>query len=165
MKVEAARPAKAGLDVRIERLAPMRVAYVRAVSRTPEQDAWSRLRAWADGAGFLHDPGGHPVFGFNNPPPTRDSAEYGYEIWVGIDPECVPPTGIGVKDFPGGRYAVTSCALRGSVGVPEAWKALLRWVHASPYKWRRTTHELERMANPDSAEDEVVPDLYLPLED
>ncbi len=36
-----------GLDVRIERLRPMRVVWVRAVSRRPKQEAWGLLSAWA----------------------------------------------------------------------------------------------------------------------
>ena len=41
------------LDVRIVKLEPMRVASVRAVSESPEVDAWSKLRSWAEPKGFL----------------------------------------------------------------------------------------------------------------
>jgi DNA gyrase inhibitor GyrI len=151
-----------GLDVRIERLKPMRVAWVRAVGPSPEQEAWTRLSAWARSAGLLDDPVTHPVFGFNNPPPVPGTAEYGYEFWVAIDPGTQPPEGIGVKEFEGGLYAVTSC--RVAPDMPQSWKALLRWVHTSHHTWRRTSHELERVVNPLASPEETVVDLCLPLE-
>jgi AraC family transcriptional regulator len=153
------------LDVRIERLKPMRVAWVRAVSRSPEQEAWQVLSRWAQAVGLLGDPAVHPVLGFNNPAPVAGVPEYGYELWIAVDPDAQPPDGIGLKEFPGGLYAVTSCRLAGGTGAPRCWKALLRWVHTSPYAWRRTTHELERVRNPLAPPDETVLDLYLPLED
>ncbi len=153
------------LDVRIERLPPMRVAWVRAVGRSPEQDAWRLLSSWAKPAGLLDDPEAHPVFGFNNPGPSAGEQEYGYEFWIAVDTEAQPPAGGGLKDFAGGVYAVTTCRLTGAPSVLEHWRALLRWVHASEHTWRRTTHELERIRNPLAAEPEVVLDLYLPVGD
>ena len=99
------------LDVRIERLPSMRVAWVRAVGAAPEQDAWRRLSAWAGPAGLLADSSAHPVFGFNNPAAAVGVAEYGYELWIAVDAETQPPEPIGVKQFEGGVYAVTSCKL------------------------------------------------------
>ena len=42
-------------DVRIVKLEPMRVASVRAISETPERDAWEKVRAWAEPKGMLKD--------------------------------------------------------------------------------------------------------------
>ena len=141
----------------------MRVAWVRAVGPSPEQEAWTRLSAWARSAGLLDDPVAHPVFGFNNPPPVSGTPEYGYEFWVAIDPATQPPEGIGVREFEGGLYAVTSC--RVAPELPQSWKALLRWVHKSQHTWRRTSHELERVVNPLAPPEETVLDLCVPLED
>ena len=55
------------MDVRIVELEPMRVAFTRAVSSSPEKDAWATLEAWAEKNGLLDDPGKLKVFGFNNP--------------------------------------------------------------------------------------------------
>ena len=151
-----------GVDVRIERLGPMRVAWTRAVGRSPEQEAWNLLSAWARPAGLLDDPVAHPVFGFNNPPPVSGVAEYGYEFWVAIGSETHPPAGIGLKEFEGGLYAVTSCRL--GPHMPQSWKALLRWVHTSQYTWRRAAQELERVVKPLAPPQETVVDLCLPLE-
>ena len=68
------------LDVRIERLDPMRVAAVRAVGAAPESVAWQKMRAWAEPMGLLDDMEKHPVFGFNNPNPSPGQKEYGYEF-------------------------------------------------------------------------------------
>jgi len=155
----------ADLTVRIERLPPMRVAWVRAVGRSPEQDAWEQLDAWAKPAGLLDDPDAHFVFGFNNPGPSAEDPAYGYELWIAVDAGTKPPPGVGVKEFAGGPYAVASCRLAGSPTVLETWRALLRWVHASEHTWRRSTHELERVRNPLAALPEVVLDLYLPIEE
>jgi DNA gyrase inhibitor GyrI len=153
------------LVVRVERLQPMRVAWVRAFGRSPEREAWQLLSNWAKGAGLLEDPVAHPVFGFNNPSPAAGAKEYGYEFWIAVGPDAEPPEGIGLKDFPGGLYAVTSCRLASGSEVPQCWKALVRWVHASPYAWKRATHELEKVRNPPVASHDTELDLYLPLED
>ncbi len=44
------------LDVRIVRLEPMRVAWIRIVSETPEHDAWEKLRPWAEALGLMENP-------------------------------------------------------------------------------------------------------------
>jgi DNA gyrase inhibitor GyrI len=149
------------LKARIERLGPLRVAWVRAYGHSPEEDALRRLTAWAEPAGLLGDPEAHPVFGSNNPSPASGASEYGYELWIAIDSDTQPSEGVAVKGFPGGLYAVTSCQLP---EVPRTWQALLRWVQASPHTWRRTTHELERLRSPLAPPSEMVLDLYLPLE-
>jgi len=76
-----------GLDVRIEELEPMRVASVRAVSESPEHDAWEKLESWADAKGYLGNVEEHPIFGFNNPNPSPDRKDYGYEFWLRVPPD------------------------------------------------------------------------------
>ncbi len=152
----------AELDVKIERLEPMRVVWVHEVGTDPERRAWSRLRAWAESRGIWDQPTEHPVFGFNNPAAAPGTSEYGYEMWIAAEGE--PAEGVGVKEFPGGLYATTCCRLASGSGVPATWKALLRWVHSSKYAWRRSTHELEQISNPGAPEEDLVLKLYLPIE-
>ena len=122
--------------------------------------------AWAGPKGLLDKSEEHPIFGFNNPPPSPDRKEYGYEFWIRVDPGTESEGEVGVKDFPGGLYAVTSCKLKGDPkgNVFEVWQQLLAWVQSSNYKWRRT-HELERSLDPGASEDDLVLDLYLPIEE
>ena len=154
-----------GVDVRIERLEPMRVASICCVSRTPEQDAWAKLSGWAESEGLLGDLDLHPIFGFNNPNPSPTEEEYGYELWIRVDRGMEANGVVEVKDFDGGLYAVTTCRLHDDpLGtIPEVWSSLWDWLQASEYEWRHT-HELEKARNPRAPEDEFLLDLYLPIE-
>lgn len=151
-------------EVRV--LPPMTVIAAHVTSTHPEVDAWDKLAAWAGPAGLLDDATTHPVFGFNNPPPEAEDADYGYEMWIRVDPEAPPAPNLERKEFPGGRYAVTACRLHGDPhgSVPEVWRQLLAWVAEHRYRWRRT-HELEHVINPGATEREITLELYLPIED
>jgi DNA gyrase inhibitor GyrI len=155
-----------GLNVRVVRLEPMRVASARVISRTPEQDAWEKLQTWASRKGLLND-ATHPVFGFNNPNPSPGQEEYGYEFWINIDPESEGEGEIEVKNFEGGLYAITTCRLqRDPAGsVPQVWKKLWDWAQSNDkYRWRKT-HELERCLNPQAAGEDLLLELFLPIEE
>lgn len=154
------------LDVQIRTLPPMSVAVTQAVGSSPEEAALRKLAAWADPAGLFDDPSAHPLFGYNNPPPEPDRPDYGYELWIKVDPAMPIPAGLQRKEFPGGWYAVTSCRLLGDpLGpVPNVWQMLLKWVEASSHR-RRCTHELERVVNPGAPDSELILALYLPIEE
>ena len=155
-----------GVNVRIERLAPMRVASVWCFSETPRQDAWSNLSAWAESRGMRVDLDRHPVFGFNKPSPSPIGGKYGYELWIGVDQDTESEGEIVVKDFSGGLYAVTACRLHPDPArtMDEVWRRLWDWVEASGYELR-STHGLEKARNPRPFEDEFWLDLYLPIEE
>ena len=148
------------LDVRIEELKPMRVASVRVVSESPEQDAWEKLKSWADAKGYLGNVEEYPVFGFNNPSPSPDRKEYGYEFWIRVPLDTESEGEIEIKDVPGGLYAVTTYK---GLPNPEIWMRLWNWVQSSSYHWRKT-NELEKPHDPLSPHDEMTFDLYLPIE-
>ena len=149
------------LEVRMERLAPMRMACFQALGQSPEEEAWAKLRAWAEPRGLLKDTAAHPVFGYNDPSPSRPGEKYGYAFWIRIGPEMLVESGIATLDFPGGWYAVTTC--RGFPN-PDLWMRLLGWVHSSAHR-HRPTHDLERPHDPLAPESETIFDLYLPVED
>lgn len=119
-----------------------------------------RLLAWAEPRGLLRDTADHPVFGFNNPGPSRPGEEYGYEFWIRIYPSTSGSSEVETRDFPGGSYAVTT---HHGFPNPEIWMRLLEWIRNSPHR-QRPTHELEQPRNPLAAESEMVFDLYLPIE-
>ena len=149
------------MEVRIEKLAPMRVGSVRVVSEHPEVEAWELLRAWAEPKGLLKDPSQHPVFGFNNPSPALGRHEYGYEFWIRVEPGVVSAGPVEMKEVGGGKFVVTT--VRGFPN-PQVWKELWDWVQVHGYRWRKS-HELERNLNPLAPETEIAFDLYLPIED
>lgn len=158
--------------VRIERLPPMTVASAHAYGENPERAAWQKLEAWAGPLGLLDDPAIHPVFGFNNPDPSPDRQAYGYEFWVAVEPDCEAGPGIELKQFEGGLYAVASCRLADEMssefflreGYLEAWQKLLDW--ATEQQRPLGNHQaLEKPRDPAAPEDELILDLYLPIED
>jgi DNA gyrase inhibitor GyrI len=159
-------------EVRIVLLEPMRVASVKALGKTPERDAWEKIRAWAGPKGLLEDVEKHPVFGFNNPNPSPGQEEYGYEFWIRVDSDAEPEGEIEIKDFEGGLYAVATCRLKEDmeselskeIGFLGTWKKLGEWVQASRYDMGR--HQwLEKAQNPGAPEDELILDLYCPIQE
>ena len=154
------------IDVEIVRLEPMRVACAHVVGEDPEHDALAKLRDWAEPKGLLNDLDKNPVFGFNNPNPTECKKEYGYELWIGVDPDVEPEGEITVKDFPGGLFAVTTCKLMNDPNgnMPEVWMKLYEWVKASQYEWRKT-QELEKLHDTSSTDEDLMLDLYFPIEE
>ena len=160
------------LKVKIVRLEPMRVASIRAISETPERDAWEKMRAWAEPKGLLRDIEKYPVFGFNNPDPSPGQKEYGYEFWIRIGPEIGPDGEVEIKEVQGGLYAVTMCELKEEVeseffqkeGYLESYKKLADWVKSSKYKFGKRRW-LEKAHDPEASEEELVLDIYCPIEE
>jgi len=160
------------VEVEIVRLEPMLVASVRAVSETPERDAWEKLRGWAEPRGLLGDVEKHPVFGFNNPDPSPGQKQYGYEFWIRVDPDTEPEGEVEIKEVKGGLYAVTTCKLKEEIeseffqkqGYLESWQKIVDWVKSSKYKYGR--HQcLEKAHDPGATEEELILDLYCPIEE
>ncbi len=87
---------------------------------------------------------------------------YGCEVSIEVDPGV---SGLERKEFPGGRYAVTTSRLYGDPqgSLPEVWQQLVRWIHEHGYRWCHT-HELERLVNPDAPEQDFVLELFFPIE-
>jgi len=154
----------AELDVRIEDLPKMWVASVLAFGETPENAAWSRLREWALPQGLLNDVVRHPIFGFNNPNPVPGQKEYGYELWIRLEAPGNADDRIVYKEFEGGLFAVTTCKLCGDPDIGSAWRMLWNWAQGGRYRWRRA-QELERVINPNATENELVLELYLPIQE
>jgi DNA gyrase inhibitor GyrI len=152
------------LKVRMVKLEPMRVASVYGFGKSPEEEAWKKLEAWAKPKGLLEDPKRHRIFGFNNPDPSPGSPNYGYEFWIEVGSEVEPEGEVRVQAFAGGLYAVTRCEVRGDPyeSIPQTWKRLVTWLEDSKYK--HAHHQwLEEHIQVDAPEVEFVLDLYLPI--
>lgn len=152
------------IDVRIVKLDPMRVASVWGFGEQPELIAWQKLEEWAGPVGLRDDPEKHRVFGFNNPNPTPASPNYGYELWIEVDPTVEPKGDVRIVDFGGGQYAVTRCEVpEGQYEViGETWKKLVAWREDSAYKCGRFQW-LEESVPVELPGIEFVLDLYLPI--
>jgi len=158
--------------VEIVNLEPMIVASVHATSTTPESDAWKKMRAWAEPRGLLEDIDKHPVFGFNSPDPSPGKKEYGYEFWIRVEPDTKPSGEVEIKKFKGGLYAVTTCKLKEELeseffkknGYLKSWKDIVDWVKSSKYRYGK--HQcLEKAHEPGASEEELILDLYCPIEE
>ena len=77
-----------------------------------------------------------------------------------------------MKEFGGGLYAVKECRLQEEMaseffrneGYLESWKMLHDWVEAGEY--RSGDHQwLEKPQDPEAPEEELVLDLYYPIEE
>ena len=160
----------ADIEVRIVRLEPMRVLSFHAFSKSPEIDGWKKMEAWSKTKELLKDPEKHPVYGFNNPDPSPDKKEYGYEYWIKVEPDFETDEVV-VKDFPGGLYAVTKCIPGDDMkteffkkeGYLITWKKLRDWVKYSKYGIGKSPF-LEHHLDCNVPEEQLVFDLYFPIE-
>ncbi len=149
------------LEVQIVQLEPMRVGCVNGYSESPEEAAWKAMEAWAKPKGLLDDPKSYRIFGYNNPGPSPGTPNYGYDFWLTVDPEVETEGNVRIIDFSGGLYAVARC--KGIENIGNAWKQLVAWRDESKYK--KAHHQwLEELLTPmDSALEDFVLDLYLPI--
>lgn len=154
-------------NIRIIRLRSMPVAWYRAESSSPEVDAWNVMRKWVT----EHDLDNlftTRYFGFNNPNPVPGNPVYGYEVWVSVlnDHSSLLMKGPGVirvKQFEGGRYAVTHTFLS---EIQEKWKQLGEWVQESGYiPGKHQWLEEHIVADAASWNDDIQLDLYYPIQE
>ncbi len=158
------------IQVEIVQLEPMTVASIQAISKTPEDDAWKKVVAFAEPRGLLKDLKKNPIFGFNNPNPSAGKEEYGYEFWIRINPDIKMEEGVTKKEFSGGLYAVTRCNLTKEStsaflhehGQLESWANLVKWFESSGYKKGKHVC-LEKSVNPNKPDEDLLLDLYLPI--
>jgi len=158
------------IQVEVVQLEPMTVASIQAISKTPEDDAWKKVVAFAEPRGLLKDLKENPIFGFNNPNPSVGKEEYGYEFWIRINPDIKLEEGVTKKEFSGGLYAVTRCNLTKEStsaflhehGQLESWANLVKWFESSGYKKGKHVC-LEKSINPNKPDEDLLLDLYLPI--
>jgi AraC family transcriptional regulator len=152
------------LEVRILTLPPMRVACINGFGPSPENQAFDKLKAWANAHGLLDRPG--RLFGYNNPDPTPGSPNYGYDVWITLDGSLVVDGEARLLEFPGGLYAVTRCEVKDpGQDIPATWQKLVKWMESSQYHHGR--HQwLEEHIGPLKAHGNDQPftlDLHLPV--
>ena len=113
--------------VKIVQLPRMRVASFHVKeSAAPEEEAWAKLRSWAEPKGLLENPTLHQVFGRNNPIPLGEPRLRGYEFWITIPEAFSVEDDVSVVDFPGGLYATMNS--KGIEQMQANFKKLFDWV-------------------------------------
>jgi len=154
------------LEVKIIRLAPMKVVKFHVVSKTPEEDVWKVMKEWADPQKLLDSPEKWPVYGFNNPDPSDDREEYGYELWIRITPEVQVGADISTLEFSGGLYAVTNTRLFPvEDDIIPSWKKLAEWVKNSKEYDFDHHPMLEKHLNPKATPENLILELYCPIKE
>lgn len=149
------------LDVRIVTLEPLHVASALGFGAEPEPIAHNALMTWVRAQRLLDAPVPPRFFGFNNPSPSAGSPEYGYELWVTVEPSARAEPPVRIKDFPGGLYAVTHCT--GVQNITETWHRLAAWVEKSPYRFAQHQWLEETLQFIDLPYEQYEFDLYLPV--
>lgn len=150
------------LKIEFIRLMPMRVASFHAVSNTPENDAWAKLRAWAEPKGYFEDLDKHAIYGFNNPNPIPDDEEYGYEFWIVVEPDF-EDADVSIKDIPESFNVVTRCYAEDPMkDIPATWSKLLNWVKENEIKFAGKCG-LEKVIASSHLGDEFILDIYIPI--
>lgn len=153
------------LEVKIVKLAPMKVVSFHAMGKEigdPETKAFEMLKNFAND--YLKKPEKYPVYGFNNPDPSPDKEEYGYEFWIKLDPS-MNIKGRDIKEIESGLYAVTTTRLVVEDDMIPAWKQLVNWVKESDIYDFHKGFCLEKHLNPLAAFENIMLDLYCPIKE
>lgn len=147
-------------DVRIIKLRPMKVAWYRHESASPEDDAWDVMNKWAKEQG-IEELFSSRYFGFNNPCPGPGNPVYGYEVWITVNDDVKSSGDIKIKTFEGGLYVVTNTT---GFDCPKAWKKLDKWVKESEYVGgKHQWLEEHIVVDENSWGEKMQLDLYYPI--
>jgi AraC family transcriptional regulator len=157
-------PGLVPLDVRLERVAPRRVAFVRHVG--PYADAgpaWGRLMSWAGQQGLLR---GRPtLLGIvHDDPDVTPPEKVRYDACLAVDGAVRARGEVGVQELAGGEFAVTTH--RGPYDrLAETYAQLLgRWLPSSGREvGTGPGFEVYRNSPGDTPPSELLTDICLPL--
>lgn len=153
------------MDVRIERVAPMRVAFVRHVGPYNQVGAaWTRLMSWAGPKGLLAR---RPtILGIvHDDPEVTPPEKVRYDACLAVDERVKPEGDIGVQEVRGGEYAVTTHhGPYDKLGDTYA-RLCGEWLPASGREAGSAPgFEMYRNSPQDTPPAELLTDIYIPLE-
>lgn len=150
-------------EIKVVTLEPVRVASFHGFGTSPEDEAFSKMDAWARAHGLLDEPTKIQTYGFNNPNPSPGSPNYGYDVWLVVGPEVEGDDDAEVFEFEGGLYGVLRN--KGLPNIGAAWQRLVKWREEQGYK--NGTHQwLEGSVtpyDPNVTEETLELDLFIPI--
>ena len=149
------------IAVRLVDLQPMHVVSATGYGQYPETEAWDLILDFTNEQRIDPWDRTHRFFGFNNPDPSPETPEYGYEQWMSVGPDVEPFGEVEIKDFKGGLFAVLRC--NGLATISEDWGRLAAWVEASPYEADSNQCLEELLTSPVLPHGEWVFDLYVAI--
>ena len=149
------------LNIKVEKLGPMHMLSAYGYGIEPESIAWGKLKDYCLDKGLYQEGDFPTTYGFNNPNPSENLDEYGYEIWLPVDGNVKPEGDLRIVDFCGGLYAVTS--FEGLQNIGETWSKLAVWQKGSRY--HKGSHQwLEELTSgPDLPPEQFTFNIYLPI--
>jgi DNA gyrase inhibitor GyrI len=161
--------------IKITRLEPGKVVSFHVKdSLQPEKEVFERFHEWAEANGLPETHRYLPVLGFNNPW-GPEGKRRGYEILCFLEGlGDVDLSGVTVKDFPGGLFAVTT--IPGLDVIAEYGRQLRRAIDSHPrYAMDYPEHhrcevdpspELEMVYTPKAQRpDDFVLDYFIPIKE
>ena len=95
------------MEIKVVELNPMKVASFQYVGENPELNAIKSMFRWAQKKEFFSKDARFYFFGFNNPIPSEDNSESGYEVWLPLDVNFEGDDEIKIKEFKGALFATT----------------------------------------------------------
>ena len=119
------------IAVRLVDLHPMHVVAANGYGQYPETEAWDLILDFTKQRRIDPWDRRHRFFGFNNPDPSPETPEYGYEQWMTIDTGTAVEDPLHVRDFTGGRYATVH--IHGLDSIGDAWQHLVGWCAENGY--------------------------------
>ncbi len=152
------------LIVNIVQLEPMRAVTTVGFGQGPEEIAWNRMTAWAKQKGLWKDGKARRFFGMDTSSPSPASPNYGYQVWMTVEPEVAGEGEITVTQMPGGLYAVTRVVVHNPwEDIPSTWKRLMAWVEKSPYQLNHQQCYEETFWSDEPDYHSFTLDLFLPV--
>jgi len=152
------------LEVRKVELPTMTVASVVGFGKGPEPEALQLMKNYADRIGVEMASAEHQTYGFNNPDPQPGKAEYGYELWMRVEPGTVAEEPVKIKEMPAASYVVTR--LTGVQNIFRVWQELGDWYDVEYADGPPSKHYgYESLQTPNEPDPEKwVFDLYMIVE-
>lgn len=149
------------IDVRIVSLPAMRMISAYGFGAEPEGIAWRKLQSFVNEHGYLQEGKFPTTYGFNNPNPSPGSPNYGYEIWMPVDPDVAPEDDLRIVEFPGGLYGVTTFTDLNRIG--DVWCELGKWRETSKYQPGKHQWLEELLTPTEIPVSEYKFNLYIPI--
>ncbi|MBK7103782.1 MAG: GyrI-like domain-containing protein [Ignavibacteriae bacterium] len=120
------------MEVNIKKIEPNRFASFYGFGKQPEEEAMNKLLRWCQKRNINIDDRENIIYGFNNPNPTPEISEYGYEFWFKVNIDERPEEDVRIIEYHGGNYAIAECI--GAENMFQTWQALYKWCVDNKYR-------------------------------
>lgn len=163
-ELQPTRAQGGSMDVRIERIQPLRLAFMRHLGPYDEVGAtWGKLMGWAGRSGLL-GPGTRILGIVYDDPEVTPPDKVRYDACLAVDERFRPQGEVGAQEIAAGEYAVTTH--RGPYQkLGETYARLCgEWLPGSGREAAdRPCFEIYRNSLQNTRPEDLLTDIYLPL--